>query len=145
MRSELRTPEEGRRVMRQMLLAGLSGAAVITLGKLTFIPWLGRYLAVKDPALAAQHFTRFMDGFAAFLVLLALGMAVYAGRIFRSGQVPPPGAWTLRRAPRTGAEATRARVVVMLGATALVGLAVYALRIPGRVIAARAAQAAAPR
>lgn len=145
MRSDSLTPAESRRVMRQMLLAGLSGAAVIVLGKLTFIPWLGRYLASPDPAVAALHFTRFMEGFAAFLVLLALWLASYAWRIFRSGQVPPPGAGTLWRAPRTGLEAKRAGVVVMLGAAALAALAVFALRIPGRVIAARAARMGAPR
>ena len=125
-----------------MLVTALTAGVVIGAGKLWLMPWLTRYLGASDPALAAQHFTRFMEGFAAFLGLTAIWMGSYAWRIFRSGQVPPPGAWGLRRAPRTGREARVAGVVVALCAAGLVALAVFALRIPGRVIAARSAHAA---
>ena len=131
--------------LRQMLVTGLTAGAVILAGKLWLMPWLTRYLTAPDLALAAQHFTRFMEGFALFLVLIAIWMAIYAWRILRSGQVPPPGAWGLRRSPRTGREARIAGVVVALCAVAMVALALFALHIPGQVIAARAVRAATPR
>ena len=140
MHSEPTDLEGNRAAMRQMLVAGFSAGVVILAGKLWLMPWLARYLGAPAPDLAAQHFTRFMQGFAAFLVVMALWMATYAWRIFRSGQVPPPGAWGLRRAPRTGREARAAGLVVSLCAAALVALAVFALRIPERT---RAAQKAA--
>ena len=145
MRSEPPGPDGNRAAMRQMLVAGFSGGVVILLGKLWLMPWLTRYLGTPAPDLAAQHFTRFMQGFAAFLVLMALWMAAYAWRIFRSGQVPPPSAWVLRRAPRTGREARAAGLVVSLCAAALVALAFFALRIPGRARAAQKAAGSLPR
>ena len=137
MRPEPLSPDENRRAWRQMLVMALTAGVVIVAAKLWLMPWLTRYLAASDPALAAQHFTRFMEGFAALLVLVAAWLATYALRILRSGQVPPPGAWGLRRAPRRGREARAAGLVVLIGALALVALAVFALRIPGRVGVAR--------
>ena len=136
------TPEENRRAWRQMLITAGTAALGIAVLKLWGMPWLTRYLSAPDPALAAQHFTRFMEGFAAVLLLLAIWAAILAGRILRSGQVPPPGAWSLRRAPRTGREAKAAGVVAALCAAGLVALAIFALQVPGRTLAARAAKAA---
>ena len=133
------------RALRPMLVTGLTAGILIALGKLWLMPWLTRYLAVADPALAAQHFTRFMEGFAAVLVLTAIWMGSYAGRILRSGQVPPPGAWGLRRSPRKGREARVAGFVVAFCAAAFVALAVFAWRIPRQVIPARAGHGAASR
>lgn len=136
------TPEEHRRAWRQMLITAGTAAVVILVLKQWGMPRLVRYLSSPDPALAAQHFTRFMEGFAAFLFLIAIYFLTYAWRILRSGQVPPPGAWGLRRAPRTGREARAAGVILALGAAGLLALAMFALRVPGRVLAARAAKQA---
>ena len=145
MRPERLSPDENRLAFKQVLVTGLAAGAVIVAGKLWLMPWLTRYLSTPDPVQAAQHFTRFIDGFALFLVLIAIWMAIYAGRILRSGQVPPPGAWGLRRSPRMGREARAAGVVLALCAVAMVALALFALRIPRQAIAARGARAAAPR
>lgn len=131
-------PDETRRAWRQVAVTASTAAIVIGAGKLWLMPALTRYLAAPDPAVAAQHVTRFTEAFSALLLLAALGLGIYAGRILRSGQVPPPGTRGLGRAPRTGREARAAGVILALTAAGLVALAVFALKIPGRTLAARA-------
>jgi hypothetical protein len=89
MRSEPLSPEENRLMLRQLLISAGTGAAVIVAGKLWLMPWLARYLSSPDPARAAQHFTRFMEGFALVLLMMALYMFAYAWRIFPPARCRP--------------------------------------------------------
>jgi hypothetical protein len=117
--------------IRRIVLYVVIGSAIAFLAKVVFLPWLKGYVSVNDRVEALYRFKIVMFGFGALLLPVVIYLALFAVRIIKSRQFPPPGTQVLRDTPIVRGKKALIRGFVMgLCAVWLLGCAIFAAVIP---------------
>jgi hypothetical protein len=117
--------------IRRMVLYVVIGSAIAFLAKVVVLPWLKGYVSVNDSVEALHRFKIVMFGFGASLLPVVIYLALFAVRIIKSRQFPPPGAQVLRDTPIVRGRRALIRGLAMgLCAVWLLGCAIFSAVIP---------------
>lgn len=127
-------PEFLRTDARQRRNIALLMAAMIVFAIAFFffgLPALNAWVQAGSTAAALHKFALVCYAIAALLLIAAGWVAVYARRVLRSGQFPPPGTWVFNDTPlRRGAAARIRAQGTLVVALCLVLFAAYAIVLP---------------
>ena len=117
--------------IRRIVLYIVIGSVIALSAKLVFFPWLKGYVSISDRVEALHRFKIVMFGFGAALLPVVIYLALYAVRIIKSRQFPPPGTQVLRDTPVVrGKKALIRGLGIGLCAAWLLGCAIFAAVIP---------------
>ena len=108
--------------------------AVVALFLIYGLPVLTAWVRAGNTAAVLHKLGVVCTVLGALQLVAAAWTAVYARRVFRSGQFPPPGTWVFRDTRlRRGAVARARGWGVVAGATCCILLALYAFALPYRL------------